>query len=119
MLPSFGNERRRPINLGGASSAASHADILEEAKNRRAERQTIKRRQENAVRLQAWWRGAVAARVARHEMRKTFEADITGISGLRCLVLIGRDEEVLARWSNAINSASEGTSDLRQLTDHA
>lgn len=115
MLPTFGDERRRPINLGGATSASSHAAILEEAKARRLERHNFKRRQEKAVRLQSWWRGVNEAKIARQAMRKAFEDDVTGITGLRCLVLIGKDEEIIGKWSTTILSTGEGATELLRL----
>jgi ubiquitin-protein ligase E3 C len=107
MIPIWGDERRRPINLGGASSASSHAAILDQAKARRQEREENRRREENAVRVQAWWRGAKEARLVRAHMKNVFEGDVLGITGLRCLVLIGRDEEVLGRWSSAMVASGE------------
>jgi ubiquitin-protein ligase E3 C len=109
MLPTFGDERRRPINLGGTTStSSSHTAILEDARARRLERQNLKRRQEKAVKLQAWWRGIHEARATRQAMRNAFEHDIVGINGLRRLVLIGKDEEILGKWSIAITGAGEG-----------
>ncbi|KAK0506657.1 HECT-domain-containing protein [Armillaria luteobubalina] len=102
MLPIFGDERRRNINLGGASSASTQATILDQAKQRRILRDEQKRQHENAVILQAWWRGVREARLVRRQMRMTFESDVMGITGLRCLVLIGQDEEAMGVWSNAM-----------------
>ncbi|KAK0440763.1 HECT-domain-containing protein [Armillaria borealis] len=92
MLPIFGDERRRNINLGGASSASTQATILDQAKQRRILRDEQKRQHENAVILQAWWRGVREARLVRRQMRTTFERDVMGITGLRSLGL----------WSNAM-----------------
>ncbi|KII83229.1 hypothetical protein PLICRDRAFT_180633 [Plicaturopsis crispa FD-325 SS-3] len=103
MLPLFDDERnRRKINLGGASSASSHAAILDQAKARRMEREAQRLRADSAVRLQAWWRGVHEAKKVKAEMRRVFEGDVLGLTGLRCLVLIGRDEEVLGAWSSAM-----------------
>jgi hypothetical protein len=116
MIPLFDDDRRRrDINLGGHSSSTSQISILNEAKARREERQDYKRRQRNAVRIQAWWRGLREARAVRRELRKTFERDVTGLTGLRCLVLIGRDENALAQWSIAMINAGEGTFNLPVL----
>lgn len=38
----------------------------------------------------------------RRELRTRFEADPTSLTGLRCLVLMGQDEEVLGMWSCAM-----------------
>jgi ubiquitin-protein ligase E3 C len=35
-------------------------------------------------------------------MRRAFEADVEGITGLRCMVLIGMDQEVLGKWSQTV-----------------
>ncbi|KDQ51194.1 hypothetical protein JAAARDRAFT_41256 [Jaapia argillacea MUCL 33604] len=102
MFPLFGDERRRQINLGGASSAASYDSILREAKERRLEREDQRRRQDSAVRIQAWWRGMRESARVRQVMRQAFAEDVTGINGLRCLVLIGRDQDVLGTWSTTI-----------------
>jgi ubiquitin-protein ligase E3 C len=107
MLPVFGDDRRRLINLGGVSSASSHATILEQAKALRSERLDNKRKEEKAIRLQAWWRGLTAARTARAQMRTAFQDDVTGITGLRCLVLIG-DDQMLAKWSEAVYAMGDG-----------
>ncbi|TFK31976.1 HECT-domain-containing protein [Crucibulum laeve] len=107
MIPVFGDENRRKINLGGASSATSHQAILDQARAERNERQKLKRKQESAVKLQAWWRGIQEAQVARKEMRGMFDEDVTGITGLRCLVLIGQDEEIIGRWSSAVMQGGE------------
>lgn len=102
MIPVFGDERRR-INLGGASSVASDRDVLRHARREREERREQRRRQENAIKLQAWWRGVTEVRRTRRELRRTFDMDPTSITGLRCLVLIGHDEELLGQWSRAMD----------------
>lgn len=107
MNPLF-DERRRPINLGGHSSSTSQVSILNEAKAKREARQDHKRRLQNTVRIQAWWRGMRQARAVRQELRKTFEQDVTGIMGMRCLALIGQDEQALGMWSMAMISSGEG-----------
>ncbi|PPQ73989.1 hypothetical protein CVT26_006358 [Gymnopilus dilepis] len=98
----FGNESKRRINLGGASSSTSAAAILKTVQASREARAALRQRTESAVRIQAWWRGVQAARAARAEMRRVFEGDVLGLRGLRCLVLIGRDEDVLGRWAGAV-----------------
>lgn len=109
MLPVFGDERKRKINLGGASSASSRSAILNQAQVRRTERLEERKRQEGAVKLQAWWRGLREERMGRKEMRRIFEQDMDGLRGLRCLVLIGsRDEEALAMWSMRMVQSGDG-----------
>jgi len=104
MLPLFGDNRRREINLGGSTSATSQATILSQAKARRIERETIRKRQESAVTIQAWWRGIAGARKARQQLCEQFTGDVTGLTGLRCLVLIGQDDDVLGRWATEVLS---------------
>lgn len=105
MLPLFGDERRRQINLGGSSSATtSQAAILNQARARRFERETARKRQESAVTIQAWWRGITDARRVRQKLREQFAGDITGLTGLRCLVLIGPDTEFIDIWAAEVLS---------------
>ncbi|KAG2038220.1 hypothetical protein BDR03DRAFT_999556 [Suillus americanus] len=105
MLPLFGDERRREINLGGSSSVTtSQAAILNQARARRIERETVRKRQESAVTIQAWWRGITDARRVRQKIREQFTGDITGLTGLRCLVLIGQDIDFLDRWAAEVLS---------------
>jgi ubiquitin-protein ligase E3 C len=108
MIPTFSDDRKRKINLGGVLPVTTHAAIIDRVREERTIRAQQKRRVEKAIRIQAWWRGVREARYTKIEMRKTFEADITGITGLRCLVLIGRDEEVLSRWSKAMLELGKG-----------
>ncbi|KZT00431.1 HECT-domain-containing protein [Laetiporus sulphureus 93-53] len=105
MTPLFGDEltrRRKEINLGGIRSASNYSDILHEAKKARSQRHDLKRRQDSATKIQAWWRGSLQARETRQELRRTFAQDVVGLTGLRCLVLIGKDEDVLGQWSTAV-----------------
>ncbi|OAX36693.1 HECT-domain-containing protein [Rhizopogon vinicolor AM-OR11-026] len=104
MLPVFGDNRRREINLGGSSSVTSQAAILNQARARRIEREAIRKRQESAVTIQAWWRGISVARRVRQQLREQFTGDVTGLTGLRCLVLIGQDDDVLDRWATEVLS---------------
>jgi ubiquitin-protein ligase E3 C len=116
MFPVFEDGRKRKINLGGASSASSRSAILDQAQARRNERVEQKKRQDNAVKLQAWWRGLKEGRRVVYEMRKAFEADVVGITGLRCLVLIGRsDEEALAIWSGKVMERGAGALVLNEI----
>ena len=109
MIPTlFSDDRKRKINLGGVLPVTTHAAIIDRVREERTIRAEQKRRVENAIRIQAWWRGIRVARYTKMEMRKAFEADVTGITGLRCLVLIGKDEEVLSRWSKAMLELGKG-----------
>ncbi|THH16719.1 hypothetical protein EW146_g3984 [Bondarzewia mesenterica] len=107
MIPLFDQEKRRSINLGGISSASTQTAILHRAKAQRSERQDSRRRLESAVRIQAWWRGVHQSREVKQQLKQKFEKDVLGISGLRCLALIGRDDEVLGKWSEAIVSGGK------------
>lgn len=108
MIPVFGDESRRRINLGGASAAATDRDVLRNARREREERREQRRRQENAIKLQAWWRGVTEAQRTRRELRRIFESDPTSVTGLRCLVLMGHDEDVLGQWSCAMSPGTSG-----------
>ncbi|KAI0669125.1 HECT-domain-containing protein [Trametes maxima] len=104
-VPLFGdapNKRRREINLGGSHTATSHSDILQEAKQRRLQRNDLKRRQDSAVTIQHWWRGKHALQAVREDLRRTFDQDVASLTGLRCLVLLGQDEDALGRWSTIV-----------------
>ncbi|KAI9456329.1 HECT-domain-containing protein [Boletus coccyginus] len=104
MLPLFGDERRRrEINLGGSTSVSSQAAILYQARARRMERETQRKREESAIRIQAWWRGACETRHVRQQLRQVFREQVTGLTALRCLVLVGQDEELLSLWSERIS----------------
>lgn len=103
-LPLFGasdhpSKRRREINLGGTSSASTSSSILQDARTRRTARLDAKRRQDSASTIQLWWRGRMQIQAVKHQLRATFEEDVTGLTGLRCLVLIGQDEISLGKWS--------------------
>jgi len=110
MLPAFGDEWKRKINLGGVSSAATQSSILNQVQAERQARAQHKHRTENAIRIQAWYRGVRDARITKMEMRREFEADVMGLTGLRCLVLIGRDDDVQGKWSRAILELGPGSS---------
>ncbi|KAH7885642.1 HECT-domain-containing protein [Phlebopus sp. FC_14] len=103
MLPLFGDERRREINLGGSLSVSSQATILDQARARRLERELQRRKEESALKIQGWWRGACEARRVRQHLREVFQGDVTGLTGLRCLVLIGNDEALLGQWSQIMS----------------
>ncbi|KAK2459462.1 hypothetical protein APHAL10511_008522 [Amanita phalloides] len=102
----FAEEQRRRINLGGTSSS-SHAAIIDSARAKRLQRSEQKRRHDSASKLQEWWRGIIKTRLLRKELRVCFEADVLGIDGMRCLVLLERDEEALGIWSRAMLTDGE------------
>ena len=52
-------------------------------------------------------------------MFSTFEQDITSLAGLRCLVLLGQDEEALGRWSTVVLSSRKGAYIVYMLLDHS
>lgn len=113
----FGSEeRRRNINLGGTSSATTHTHILNQAKARRSERENSRKRHDSAVRIQAWWRGNRQVRIVRQQLRESFAQDVLGVNGLRCMVMIGKDEEVLGHWSTSLTNGGQGSLLLQYLT---
>ncbi|KIY44522.1 hypothetical protein FISHEDRAFT_67438 [Fistulina hepatica ATCC 64428] len=105
MYPLFGDETRRKINLGGVSTRSNRADILSDASARRIERERAQRQRIAATRIQSWWRGARAAEVKRAELKRTFEGDVTGITGLRCLLFLHNDDDALCRWAKETYAA--------------
>jgi ubiquitin-protein ligase E3 C len=109
MLP-FTQEKPRKINLGGTTFVSSHADILHGAKLRRAEREESRRRHESALRIQSSWRSLQQSRLTKKLLAGILQDDVLGINGMRALVLIGRDEVLLAQWSEAVISAGDSES---------
>ena len=107
MFTPFADERKRKINLGGVSGALSNSTLIGQARALRTERLEQQRKHENASKVQAWWRGTQEARRVRRELRRMFEQDVSGMQGLRCLVIIGKkDQEALATWSSAMADPS-------------
>ena len=107
MFPFFGSEGRRKINLGGRSTSSTHTSILDEARLQREERQIQFKRQQSAVRIQAWWRGKRESRIVRKQLRNVLERDPAGVGGLRTVAFIGQDEESLAIWSRSVLQSGE------------
>lgn len=112
----FTQEKRRKINLGGATSVASQTDILHSAKARRTEREEIRRRHESAVCIQSRWRSFQHYRAVRQRLSQMFQEDVLGLNGMRALVLIGNDDLLLAQWSEAAIRAGDGESSVTQST---
>jgi hypothetical protein len=104
----FTQEKRRKINLGGATSVASQTDILHSAKARRNEREEIRRRHESALCIQSHWRSFQQYRVVRQRLSHIFQEDVLALNGMRALVLIGSDDVLLAQWSEAVIRAGDG-----------
>ncbi|KAF9025502.1 hypothetical protein BDZ89DRAFT_1040539 [Hymenopellis radicata] len=48
------------------------------------------------------WRGTLSKQRLRVELRRTFDGDVTGLTGMRCLVLLGQDDEALDMWCSAM-----------------
>ncbi|KAJ7699585.1 hypothetical protein B0H17DRAFT_1048964 [Mycena rosella] len=107
MFSLLGDEKRRIVNLGGASGP-SHATIIDEAKSLRNVRQQQKLQQDSATCLQARWRGIRCRRLVKSQIRARFDRDILGIHGLRCLALLGQ-EEMLVKWVTAVIASGEGS----------
>ncbi|KAK7469449.1 ubiquitin-protein ligase (E3) [Stygiomarasmius scandens] len=126
MLPVWGNERRRQINLGGAATSTSQSTILDQAKIRREERLEAKRKTDAAVKIQSWWRGNREARRVRAKVRVELEKEMVGgdpltIQTLRRLVIVGKSwkgkdgtsgegKDVLGLWSTKV--VAKGTDSL-------
>lgn len=107
MLP-FAQEKRRKINLGGATSVSSQTDILHSAKARRSAREEIRRRHESALCIQSRWRSSQQSRVVKHILSELFQEDVLGLNGMRALVLIGNNDKLLAQWSEGVVRAGDG-----------
>ncbi|EJC97865.1 HECT-domain-containing protein [Fomitiporia mediterranea MF3/22] len=112
MQPLFdGDDRqKRLINLGGASTVASHDDVLQNARAGRNERLQQRRSEEAAITIQSLWRGHVTRRRVRAELASRFDSDPSSIDAMRCLVLLKDDEERLCIWSEHI--VSDGQAEL-------
>ncbi|KAI9443566.1 HECT-domain-containing protein [Lactarius indigo] len=106
----FTQEKRRKINLGGATSVASQTDILHSAKARRSEREEIRRRHESALCIQSHWRSFQKYRAVRQQLSWIFQEDVLGLDGMRALVLVGSDDSLLAQWSEAVVRAGDAWS---------
>ncbi|PCH39963.1 HECT-domain-containing protein [Wolfiporia cocos MD-104 SS10] len=112
MNPLFGDDlirRRKEINLGGTRTAAGFTDILHDVKAQRTQRQDLKRRLDSAMRIQTWWRGVAYRRLLREHLRRTFAEDVIGINGLRCLMLLGGDEDTMGTWARTVAGGAQGT----------
>lgn len=112
MLPLFGSERRKQINLGGASSSTSHSSIIDQAKLRREERIILQKQTNSAVKLQAWWRGLKEQQQLRVQLRKKLEdalnkGDLLSLETLRMLVVVGRDT-IVNSWSEKLVEHGSG-----------
>jgi ubiquitin-protein ligase E3 C len=107
MFP-FTQEKRRKINLGGATSVSSQTDILHGAKARRSEREEIRRRHESALCIQSRWRSYQQSRVVKRILSEMFQEDVLGLNGMRALVLIGNNDSLLAQWSEGVLRAGDG-----------
>lgn len=57
-------------------------------------------------------------RNVRQQLRQSFAQDVMGVNGLRCMVLIGKDEEVLGHWSTTLTSGDQGPSLWKQLISY-
>lgn len=92
-------------------TASTSTAILQDAKVRRAQREQAKRMEQSATKIQACWRCATERRRVKNVLRERFKEDVTSTTGLRCLVLIGGDEEVLGVWSAAMVAGGDGERD--------
>lgn len=106
---SLQDERRRKINLGGISATATQASILQGVHAARLARAQEKKRTDSTIRIQAWYRGLREAKRTRIELRELFMKDVLSLTALRCLVLIGKDDEVLTIWVSSMLAGDEGS----------
>ncbi|EAU81738.2 ubiquitin protein ligase [Coprinopsis cinerea okayama7 len=119
MLPFYDEERKRRINLGGTSRSTTSSSILDQVRIQRLQREEQKKQQDAALSIQAWWRGHREWRRVKTELRGAWELDPFGITGLRCLVLLGNDEETLGRWSERMGQVGMEQIFALAKTEHA
>jgi len=105
---SLQDERRKKINLGGTSGTATQASILEGVHAARLARAHHKKRTDSTIRIQAWYRGLREAKRTRTKLKELFMKDVLSLTALRCLVLIGKDNEVLSIWASRMLAGDEG-----------
>ncbi|KDR68243.1 hypothetical protein GALMADRAFT_1354690 [Galerina marginata CBS 339.88] len=74
---------------------------------------------EKAVKIQAWWRRMLEVRAAKRPLRRIFEGDVTGLTGLRCLVLIGVHDDVLGTWARAMIELGPEAIFVQALGEHS
>jgi ubiquitin-protein ligase E3 C len=92
MLPFLSEPNRRRINLGGSTSAATHASVLDQAKARRQEREALRRQEQCALQIQAWFRGRSDARRAMLRLQQSFDPVKDVPNALRYILLFGRKD---------------------------
>jgi hypothetical protein len=90
---------RRPINLGGTSSAVSLGQALDDVMRQRLERENAKKRDSAATKLQAWWRKISAQKNTRTQSQLLFDADPSTLIALRSLILLPDDVGRMHLWS--------------------
>jgi hypothetical protein len=100
--------KRRKINLGGAKSVVFQTDLSHRAKSRRTEREEIRRRRGSARCIQSCRRSFQQSRAVKRILEERFQEDVLGLNGMRALVLIRRNELLLAQWSEAVIHAGNG-----------
>jgi len=110
MIPVWAQSAAGPINLGGSAPPAStHADILDQAKARRQEREDQRRRRK-ALCVCRRGAGRGEARSVRSRVRERFfEVDVRGVEALRCWCLLGGMRSV-GKWAGEMVSSGEGKS---------
>ncbi|KAH6892749.1 ubiquitin protein ligase [Coprinopsis sp. MPI-PUGE-AT-0042] len=117
MLPFDYDTRRRKINLGGSNSASSSSTILNSVREQRLQRLSQKRQNEAALSIQSFWRSYLSSKELKNELRVTAfqsgsppggKGEDAGLTRLRCLMLLGKDTEALARWSGEFVKAGAG-----------
>ncbi|TFK19059.1 ubiquitin protein ligase [Coprinopsis marcescibilis] len=115
MFPFEDHSRKRKINLGGSSRATTQADILGQVRQQRQARLEIKRREDAAVAIQAWWRAKLEWRVVRMQLWAQFQADLGAGDGaglqelraMRCLMLLKDYKDAMGVWTASLNSGGQ------------
>jgi len=103
-----GNERKRPINLGGVSLTTTHDDLLAKAQQEREQRLFQKRAQEAASTIQARWRARLKLQDVRGHFLELFDREPAGtIASARFLVLGGGEQARLSAWATAALQAGD------------
>ncbi|KAF9009589.1 hypothetical protein BDQ17DRAFT_1388399 [Cyathus striatus] len=102
MYSFFGDESKRKINLGGSHTSLNSRTLIAQAQAERDERSRLLRKQHSATKIFAFWRGVKERRRVKRELKNIFENDVRSLDAMRCLVLMGCDEEVLGLWSKVM-----------------
>lgn len=90
------------MNLGGTSTSVSREQALMEARLQRLNRENDRKRNQAAIRLQAWWRRIRALRSTQTWCRRLFDEDPSTLLALRSLILLHDDVARMNLWSTTM-----------------